>query len=134
MRLARKLSFGITYIMKPVERIARETAYPDTLTSQNILELYDVTQDELQICASIQPTCNSSDVDVDIKETTLLELEEDLLIAAARVKLRGNEDVQNLIDLWEKISCLEDGNELRLGDRIAMNIFRYLMSADGLKD
>ena len=120
--------------MKPVERIARETAYPDTLTPQNILELYDATQDELQICASIKPTCNSSDVDVDIKETTLLELEEDLLIAAARVKLRGNEDVQNLIDLWEKISCLEDGNELRLGDRIAMNIFRYLMSADGLKD
>ena len=125
--------------MNSVERIARETAYPDPLTTQNILELYEVTQDELRICGSLNPTFNSTDVHLDIKENTLLELEEDLLNAAACVELRGNEDLKNLIDLWKKTFCQENGDQengdnVRPTDRIAMNIFRYLMSADGLKD
>ena len=120
--------------MNSVERIARETAYPDPLTTQNILELYEVTQDELRICGCLNPTFNSTDVHLDIKENTLLELEEDLLNAAARVELRGNEDLKNLIDLWKKTFCQENDDNVRPTDRIAMNIFRYLMSADGLKD
>ena len=120
--------------MNSVERIARETAYPDPLTTQNILELYEVTQDELRICGSLKPTFNSTDVHLDIKENTLLELEEDLLNAAARVELRGNEDLKNLIDLWKKTFCQENGDNVHPTDRIAINIFRYLMSADGLKD
>jgi len=121
-------------IMNSVQKIARDTAYPETLNPQNILELYEVTQDELQICASATPACNSNSLLVETEEANLLELEAGLLNAAARVKLQGTEDFQNLIDLWEKTSCLEDGEYLRPADRIAMNIFRHLMAAGALKE
>ena len=120
--------------MNSVESISRVASNPESLTANNILELYKATLDELQSCASIKPAANSNDLDVESKEGALLDLETDILNAAASVRLRGNDDLQNLIDVWEKASFLGDVNDVRPVDRIAMNIFRHLIAANEVKE
>lgn len=120
--------------MNSVENISRIASKPESLTADGILELYDATLDELQNCASIKPAANVNGSDVENKEGALLVLEENILNAAASVRLRGNEDLQKLIDVWEKASFLGDTDVIRPADRIAMNIFRHLFSAEKVID
>ena len=120
--------------MELVELTVTDTSNQSALATQDILELYEAMQGELQTCAAIKPACNSSNSSVEFQESALLELEEGLLDAAARVQIRGSKDIQNLIDLWEKTSYLEDTDYCRPADRIAMNIFRHLMDTKMLID
>jgi len=119
--------------MKSVEQIARDVSNPDKLTAHNILEFYEVILGELQICASVKPASNMSNLSTETKEFALLEIEERLLDVAARVEMRGDVNLQTLITLWEKASCFKDVDDVRPTDRIAANIFRHLMIANTLR-
>jgi len=108
--------------------ISRVSQSSESLTSQNILEFYNATLVELQNCASIKPAANSIELSVGKTEDVLLSLEADLLNAAADVKLTGHEDLQNLIEVWVKASSIGDTQNMRPSDRIAWNIFQYVLA------
>jgi len=91
----------------------------------HLVDLYEVTIEELQVCANINPTLEDDPDAADKREADLLSLEEKLLNQAAHIQLKSKDDVLKLINIWEKASDVNSGEDASVSDRIAMNIFRH---------
>jgi len=89
-------------------------------------ELYDQTMGELERCAQYIPEDSSENEEVDLREAALLELERFMLDSAATMPLKDTQGIHSLIDLWGKVSGVNNADNLRPSDKIAMNIFRHL--------
>lgn len=91
-----------------------------------LLALYEGTVDELRFCANIDPALEIDIDAADKREAELLNFEADLLDQAARIKLTSKEDVLSLMDMWAKVSGVDDSEQPSDSDRIAMNLFRHI--------
>lgn len=121
---------GFLKRMTSVEDVSRIASNPENLTAQHILQFYNAILNELQNCASIKPASNSNNLDLEETEEVLLSIEADLLKAAGDVELQRPEDLMNLIDVWEKACRIDTSEHIRPSDRIALNIFRQLITAN----
>ena len=97
----------------------------DSLSIQELLELYDQTVGELQNCARVVPNESSNDND-DVHEQALLDFEASILNQAATVEIHTKDDVLSLMDIWAKIAEINTNDIVSMSDRIVMNIFRHM--------
>ena len=97
-----------------------------TFTPSSLAALYEKTMGELSHCSQIAPGDLMDTPAMEQREIKLLEMETSVLNLASRVPLKNEEDINALIDMWEKASAVNYGEELRPTDKIAMNIFRHL--------
>ena len=91
-----------------------------------MLALYEGTVDELRLCANIDPALELDIEAADKREVDLLNFEADLLDQAARIGLNSKDDMLNLMDMWAKVSGVDDSERPSDSDRIAMNLFRHI--------
>ena len=97
----------------------------EVLLVSQLVDLYDETIEELQECAKFNPCSVSNCEDAEAQEVRFLEQEAALVDQAARVQLHTKDDMQDLMDIWTKVSGIQTGEDIRPSDRIAMNIFRH---------
>lgn len=101
----------------------------EVLSVDHLGDLYNGVIDELRFCANVSPVLEIDPVAADKREADLLSLEEDLLQKAANIQLYSKDDILKLMDIWEKSSDINTGEDVGASDRIAMNIFRHLTNA-----
>lgn len=109
------------------KQVTQGESETEVLSPTRLVELYDVVVEDLRQCASIDPKFESEISDQ--READLLGFEANLLNQAARVKIITQEDVEALMDIWAKASCIQSTEDVRPSDRIAMNLFRHMSGA-----
>lgn len=114
--------------MSRVIEFTEITPQPETLAFSALAELYDQTIDELSQCADINPGEDEFSEETDVRENALLDLEAHLLDQAAILPIQTESDVAKMLSLWRKVSSLDSSEAPNISDRLAMNIFRYLVS------
>jgi len=104
------------------------------LSLSDLTRLYNDVFDELRACANVKPIKGPKSEKADQLEAALLDWEDNLLSQAAGMTLSTQQDVLNLIDLWSKVSGLEEGQETTQSDRIVNKIFRYIADVSFSKE
>jgi len=97
-----------------------------TLTTSSLNNLYDQTVESLRMCSQIMPGDELDEVTVDKNELSLLKFEMLVLDQASKISPKNTDDINDLIDLWTKVSCVHESQNIRPTDKIVMNIFRHL--------
>jgi len=104
------------------------------LSLSDLTALYNGVSDELRACANVKPNKGRKSEEAEQLEVALLDWEDSLLSQAAAMTLSNQQDVLKLIDLWSKVSGLEEGQEIALLDRIVNKVFRYITEVSFSKE
>lgn len=108
------------------------------LSVHRLHELYESTVSKLRKCADTKLRSGHAQVAAEKLEADLLDFEHSILSQAARIKIQSKEDLLGLMDIWQKASGVNAGQEIdsdqALSNRIVMNIFRHMADAKFVKD
>lgn len=94
---------------------------PENITE--LVALYDDITKRLSECANFRPGRDQSqDHAVEALECDLQDVQDELIRSSARMTLRSQQDLKDLLNFWHVVTVQTGTEDLSLSDRIIMNI------------